>query len=160
MNLKNKVLFVLALISLLIVVLLMSQPQPIKKLPVKQLTSACLPQQQKCQFSIDKLNFSLEYSKDIFYLKPYQIKLYTDKKDSPDIKTATIDFQMKNMTMGVNRFLLKPVALTDGQQQWQAEAILPICVTGRVDWYAQVDIVMDGVDYRVITPMIVKRPPR
>ncbi len=160
MNLKNKILLVLALISLILVVLQISQPQPTKKLPVKQLISECLPQQQKCQFSIEQLNFSLEYSKDIYYLKPYQVRLYTEEKDGHLIKQATIDFQMKNMPMGINRFVLKKAGLKEGKQQWQSQIILPVCVTGRVDWYAQVDIVMDGVDYRVITPVIVQRPPR
>lgn len=51
-----------------------------------------------------------------------------------DPRSVLLDFRMSDMDMGLNRYRLRQHQ--DGH--WSAQAILPVCATGRTDWVASV----------------------
>lgn len=63
---------------------------------------------------------------------------------SKDIVAVNIGFSMPGMTMGLNRYALVNVA----GDKWRGEVTLPICVSGRTDWVAGIEILMP--DRRVV----------
>lgn len=47
-----------------------------------------------------------------------------------------VEFQMRDMDMGLNRYRLEPAAAG----AWRGRAMLPVCTSGRSDWLATLDI--------------------
>ncbi len=60
---------------------------------------------------------------------------------SKDVKAVSVGFSMPGMAMGLNRYALVSAA----EDEWRGEVTLPICVSGRTDWVAEVEILVpDG----------------
>lgn len=56
--------------------------------------------------------------------------------DATRLTAAIVNFTMRGMSMGLNRYALKSMSA----DEWQGEVTLPICVSGRTDWIAEFDI--------------------
>jgi len=116
----------------------------------------CQVQDNPCVVNIDDLKINVSFEKNIYYLKPFNMSIST--LNASDLTSIYVDFKMKNMDMGVNRFQLKRDIQKFGY--WQGIALLPICVTGRADWYSELEVTTKKGRYQIILPIFVRQPPR
>ena len=128
----------------------------IVKIPIEN----CEPQIKVCNVELDDFKISVSFDKDIFYLKPFKVSVFKKTDSRYDIESVYIDFKMKNMEMGVNRFLLSNIDSKDKTQSWLGKALLPICVTGSIDWFSELEIVTETKKYIITFPIIVKQATR
>jgi len=119
--------------------------------------SDCNPQKSICKMKFDELNMEVSFDKNIFYLKPFDIFIKTDIKEQLDIDFIQIDFKMKGMNMGLNRFKLSKAGSDDNKQAWKGTALLPVCVTRRADWYSELEVVTKESKYVFTFPIFVKQ---
>ena len=130
-----------------------SKERTIIKIPVEN----CNTQKQTCIVDLYELKIGISLDKNIFYLKKFDVSIWTEVKKNYDIDSVYIDFKMNNMNMGVNRFMLLKVNSENNKQQWQGAALLPICVTGRADWFSELEVVTKQTKYILTFPLNVKR---
>ena len=119
--------------------------------------STCIPQQHVCKAGSDKFTAEIKFDNNISYLKPFNITVKTQEKENQYIKSIHINFKMKSMDMGVNRFNLSNKERVGKNTSWEGNALLPVCVTGRVDWFSEVEIVTGNQKYIFSFPMDVKK---
>jgi len=117
----------------------------------------CQVQKQSCKSELDELKLKISFDKDIYYLKPFNFSVRTKKTGNNDIDSIKINFKMKNMDMGINQFSLKKLNTENKEQLWQGTALLPICVTGRADWFSELEIVTKNSKHIVSFPITVKQ---
>lgn len=115
----------------------------------------CEPQKQVCNVELGGLNVRVLFDENVFYLKPFNVTVWTEGNN--DVESVYIDFKMKNMDMGVNRFLLTDAGTKNIKQSWQGKALLPICVTGRADWDVIVEVVTYKFHYKLTLPFFVSK---
>jgi len=120
------------------------------------LVENCRVQDKPCIVNIGDLNLRISFAKNIYYLKPFNIAI--SAVDDSNINSMQVDFKMKNMDMGVNQFQLKRDIKKPGY--WHGKALLPICVTGRADWYSELDVTTKKGRYQIILPILVKQASR
>lgn len=160
-------LMILVLILIFVYIFFISTNMPDKNnLDEKSITTVTLEncdiQKAACLFKFKNLTLEISMDKDIYYLKPFNLsvkRLFTNtsSKDTSKIESIVVDFKMKNMNMGVNRFQLKKMTLKNDAYAWEGKALLPICVTGRADWVSELDILTSDSHYRLIFPILVKQ---
>lgn len=155
---KN-VIFILLIIATLILVLSLylnskseTQEQKVIKVPIENCTS-----QHVCLVNSDVFNIKILFDENIYYLKPFAVSILIKSKISPEIESIQIDFKMKGMNMGVNRFMLSKVKSENNDLKWIGKALLPVCVTGRADWFAELEIVTKLNKYTLSVPVLVKQ---
>ena len=124
---------------------------------VKIAVEECNAQKQVCITETDEFKLGVLFDRNIFYLNPFNVKVWTENKNDINIESVQIDFKMKNMNMGVNRFLLKKTNFRNEKQKWQGKALLPICVTGRADWVSELEVVTQKSKYVFSFPIFVKQ---
>ena len=59
-------------------------------------------------------------------------------------------FEMVGMDMGLNRFTLSSVVDEKGDLFYEGEGILPVCVSGRVDWLANTHVMTTDKIYEAV----------
>ena len=64
---------------------------------------------------------------------------------------------MKNMNMGVNRFKLIKPSSKNIKKLWTGKALLPVCITGRADWFAELELISKKKKYMISFPISVKQ---
>ena len=163
MTFKNKMISALIISLILLVIVFQSSNlrNNIKELTIiKMPIENCMPQERICNIKINDIEVSVSFEKEIFYLKPFKVSLFSENKNSNGIDAVYIDFKMRNMDMGVNRFLLSGTDSKNNKQNWQGKALLPICVTGRADWYSELEIIIDKKKYIVSFPLTVMQAAR
>lgn len=117
----------------------------------------CHPQIKPCKIKFKKISFEISLDDNIYYLKPFNVSVLTESKNSDDIKLIQIDFKMKDMDMGVNRFLLTKSDLYSRKQSWVGKALLPVCIAGRrADWFSELEVVTQDAKYILTIPVLVK----
>ncbi len=116
----------------------------------------CQVQKQPCKVELDDIKLNILFDKDVLYLKPFNFSVRAKIKEN-NIHSMKINFKMKNMDMGINRFALKNVKEEDDEQLWVGTALLPICVTGRADWFSELEIVTKDIKYVLSFPITVKQ---
>ncbi len=77
-------------------------------------------------------------------MTPAAIELHS----SVPLSSATVDFEMAGMDMGLNRYRLE----AGDRETYRAKVMLPVCVSGRRDWIARVQVVTEGRVYRAEFP--------
>ncbi len=100
----------------------------------------CDPGKTVCVAADQNYAITLYFPQQVHYLKPFKMEVTTKGLDLPDIESVNIDYTMVGMDMGLNRFSLAPITDVKGAQRYAGEGILPVCVSGRVDWVANVQI--------------------
>jgi len=161
---KNKILVALflSLIILITATQYLTGIKADKKLTVIKMSfEECKPQERVCNVELDGLKLKVSFDKDVFYLKPFNISILLDYKSNNKInkkvESVYIDFKMKTMRMGVNRFLLIATDINKNKQSWQGKALLPVCVTGRAGWFSELEVIMDKKKYILTFPLLVKK---
>lgn len=154
MNILNNKFFIVFFILIVIAIIVFNNfISTDKPHTTKIITSQCEAQNKTCIVTIDDLKVNLLFEKNIYYLKPFSLSLWAESNNNLKIISVDVDFKMKNMNMGVNRFKLKRNKLS----RWQGKALLPICVTGRADWFSEIDILTSKARYRFILPIVVQQ---
>ena len=147
-----------SLIILVIVVQNLKWKSEGKELTViKKTVDNCEPQKQVCNVELGGLNVRILFDENVFYLKPFNVTVWTE--GNTDVESVYVDFKMKNMNMGVNRFLLTGIDRKNKKQNWKGKALLPICVARRADWISELEIVINAKKYILAFPVIVKKAP-
>jgi len=116
----------------------LNSQQSASNLPVKIMTAEpCDLTHQACQAKFDEHILSLVFIDKPSALKPFRVRL---ESDSQQIDNVVLDFKMRGMNMGINRYRLKN---QDGF--WQNKLVLPVCTSGRNDWLLTVELEQKGV---------------
>lgn len=97
---------------------------------------------EACELRTEAFNLALQLPAAIKPLAPFVAELQLET--TLPVESVLVDFIMPGMDMGRNQYRFSRI---DRQGVWRAEPTLPVCVTGRSDWRADVEIVADGVVY-------------
>jgi len=128
-------------------------PAETVSLPVTE--TACQKTRAACRATHPDLgDITLRFPEGAYYMQRFEAELRLAK--STDLEQVTLDLQMTGMDMGRNRFKLSPA----GDGIWRGELLLPICVTGRVDWQVRVQLDRDERRYEAVFPLNVTRAPQ
>lgn len=125
--------------------------------PIKISVVNCNVQQKICKIELEEFNIEISMDKNIYYLKKFNVNIWVESKEVTNIESIQIDFKMKNMNMGVNHFILNKIKSDNKKQNWQGSALLPVCVTGRADWFSELNIVTKQNKYIIEFPILVKK---
>lgn len=97
---------------------------------------------QPCRLAHERVELRIELANDIRTLQPFQLQLQITGIQEP-VESVVVEFFMEGMEMGINRYRLLP-----GERGWHGEITLPVCVTGRSDWRAVVEVNTEERRYR------------
>lgn len=111
----------------------------------------CDSAQRACVARGDDLELELRLGPPLRTLESFEIRLRRVRGTLDAHAQVELQFQMRAMDMGLNRYRL----LTDADGVWRGRAMLPVCSAGRSDWTAQLDISVDGRRWRAEFPFTV-----
>lgn len=98
---------------------------------------SCNPAVNDCISFINDHKLVVKFLQQPSALKPFTVAVFVDNI-KPD--TVYVEFAMRGMDMGLNRFPLEYTA----EHTWTSDVILPICSLGRKDWVSQLQVVYQG----------------
>lgn len=96
----------------------------------------CTGQSAACMLNVEGLQVKLILPDRMVPLEKFPVRIELQGQQADGIDNVTVDFAMRGMDMGLNRYRLAPV----DEAVWSGEAILPVCVTGRSDWEAVISL--------------------
>jgi hypothetical protein len=109
-----------------------------KELPSRQMRyAACDPVMDDCVAFIDSHKLVIRFLQPPSALKPFGVQLVADTINPQSI---VVEFSMRGMDMGMNRYSLQPL---DGGA-WATQVTLPVCSLGRHDWDSRFEVVYQG----------------
>jgi hypothetical protein len=91
----------------------------------------CAPLGHECIVRSDTRLIGIELPSEVQPLTRFPVKVRVEGLEPGSV---VVQFDMKSMDMGVNRFGLRQKGAV-----WEGEAILPVCTSGRTDWLATVE---------------------
>ena len=94
----------------------------------------CSPALQDCIAFIQGRKLVIRFLQPPSALKPFTVQLSIDELQADSVR---LEFFMKDMDMGVNRYSLEPV----DEHSWSTRVILPVCSLGRHDWVSRFEVV-------------------
>jgi hypothetical protein len=100
----------------------------------------CTPVEFPCEARNHQQVVTLHFPNNVKYLKPFQMQVTVQGFKPREVEKILVDFKMIGMDMGLNRYTLSPVTNEGRAVSYQGEAILPVCVSGRVDWVANIQL--------------------
>lgn len=119
-----------------------------------QVAADCDCARQACVARGAELDLELLLGPPVRPMEAFDIRLRSLRGVLGVDAQISVEFQMRAMDMGLNRYRLEPAA--DGL--WQGRAILPVCTTGRSDWVARIDIEQGGRRWTAELPFTVAQP--
>ncbi len=110
----------------------------------------CRPELAPCSVALGDRQIRFFLPKKAFYLQvfPVEISLAGFVGSQPD--AVSVRFEMPGMNMADNQVQL---SVNDGR--WRGRAMLPVCISGRSDWQAVVDVKVKEKTYRAIFSFVV-----
>ncbi len=84
-------------------------------------------------------------------LRPFPIHIQLTDHQQAD--AVTVSFSMQDMDMGANRYRL----IADASTGWNADITLPICMSGRSDWVADVELVVADRRLLIQVPFVLEK---
>lgn len=144
-----------ALISLVLLIaglaayhLVMSSKNQVKQIVGLETSSPeCNPVETVCEAKTKQHVVTLHFPEKVAYLQPFKMRVTVQGLPREDLEKVIVDFKMLGMDMGLNRYTLSPVVDKTGNVTYQGEAILPVCVSGRVDWVANIQLMTNDKIY-------------
>ncbi len=121
------------------------------------LDSNCNPGKAVCVATEQGYSITLHFPEQVHYLRPFKMQVTAKGLSTSDIEAVSIEYTMVGMDMGLNRFSLMPVTDARGQQRFEGEGILPVCVSGRVDWLANVQVITAEKVYEAMFKLVVTK---
>lgn len=119
-----------------------------------QVAPDCDSARQPCRARGEDLEFELRLGPPVRPMEAFDIRLRSLRGTFDADAQISVEFQMRAMDMGRNRYRLERAA----EGAWNGRAILPVCATGRNDWIARVEIVQRGRRWTADLPFTVVRP--
>ncbi|MCK5385899.1 MAG: hypothetical protein KAJ39_01855 [Gammaproteobacteria bacterium] len=154
----KKILFFIVSVFIVITVLYVIQTGENDDRPlIKISVGNCNVQQKKCKVELEEFNIEISMDKSIYYLKKFNVDVWVESKQATNIESIQVDFKMKNMNMGVNHFILNKIKSENKKQNWQGNALLPVCVTGRADWFSELTVITKQNKYILEFSILVKK---
>lgn len=89
----------------------------------------------------------------LFEMKPRALQPFPVAVRTEGMKAVTVNFSMRGMTMGLNRYALARTS----EGGWQGEVTLPICVSGRTDWVAEFDLQLPDRHVTFAVPFVLDK---
>lgn len=111
----------------------------------------CDSARQTCSARAADLEIELCLGPPVRPMEAFEIRVLNPRNALDDDAQITLEFQMRDMDMGLNRYRLEHAA--DGE--WRGRAILPMCVSGRSDWLAKLEIAQGGHRWTAELPFTV-----
>lgn len=112
---------------------ILDEQEEVRELAVND---TCDPIAEACRAMGDDAEFSFHLAGPVKPLKPFDVEV----KTGLNAQAVTLRFDMVGMDMGVNQYRLQVI----DKGVWQAQVMLPVCVTGRRDWFATVRVTVPG----------------
>jgi len=94
--------------------------------------------QEGCTAQSEPRALTLKMSGDVRPLRPFELRLIVPEAARAQVMSASVDFIMVGMDMGINRYSL----LKQENGDFVGKVILPVCSIGRSDWLAQLSVVV------------------
>jgi len=94
----------------------------------------CRPWAAPCEARTGGLGLRLRFEGPAVPLRRFRVRVEARGPARPE--AVDVRFEMPGMAMGQTPLVLAP----DGAGGWSAEAVLPVCATGRTDWVAVVRV--------------------
>ncbi|MCG5515065.1 MULTISPECIES: hypothetical protein [unclassified Ectothiorhodospira] len=117
-----------------------------------EMPEGCELNRAGCTVGLDGMRLTLRGPDTIPPLEDFDLILEAQGPVEP----LEVSYIMPGMDMGVNRF-----AFGAGDEGiWHAPSALPVCMSGRLDWLAQVRFAYEGREYEVRVPVLLSRPAR
>lgn len=110
----------------------------------------CSPVASVCEATNKEHGVTLHFPEKVTYLEPFKMRVTVKGLPQEDLDKVIVDFKMLGMDMGLNRYKLSPVANENGNISYQGKAILPVCVSGRVDWVATTQVISTDRIYEAV----------
>lgn len=110
----------------------------------------CNPVIIPCKASDAQHAVILHFPEKVAYLEPFKMRVTIQGFGQEMIEKVNVDFKMVGMDMGLNRFTLSPLVDKKGNVTYEGEGILPLCVSGRVDWLASTHVMTTDKIYEAI----------
>lgn len=104
---------------------------PTEQADVLRAPAKCDPQREPCVARGAGGTVTLRFPDGARLMQPFAVEV---EVGGAQVSSVSIDFAMRGMDMGVNEFRLEAAA----HGLWRANALLPVCSTGRADWIATV----------------------
>jgi hypothetical protein len=114
--------------------------RPVQETVVLRIETDCDSAQRACRARGDGLELELRLGPPVRPMEAFNIQLRKLRGVLVPDTHVEIQFQMRAMDMGINRYRL----LADADGVWRGRAMLPVCTTGRSDWLARVEIMQNG----------------
>ena len=87
-------------------------------------------------------------------LKPLVVDAAIHLANAARPVSVEIDFSMAGMDMGRNRYRLEAA----DKGHWTGTVVLPICASGRVDWFATLSVRTDEKHWQASFPFAIGSP--
>ncbi len=107
----------------------------------------CDAAQTACTAEGEGLRLHLQLGPGVRALKPFRSLLAIEGVAPEKVLDVEIEFVMRDMDMGVNRY-----RLLWEEGRWVAEAVLPVCLAGRSDWVAELRLLTEDGAMRADFP--------
>ena len=121
-------------------------------------TTGCDPVSQRCEASNKSIQLQLHFPTQPVYLAPFPVEVSVAGSHTV-MDAVVIDFKMTGMDMGINKAVLsksKPSGHPE-QQLWKGNMTLPVCITGRADWLALLQVSAGETVYQASFPVKVEK---
>ena len=130
---------------------LMTSKNQAKQIVVLQpLKADCDPLEAVCKARLKQHEVTLHFPEKVVYLQPFKMRVAVEGLPDNKPDKVIVDFKMVGMDMGLNRYTLAPFVDESGNVFYQGEAILPVCVSGRVDWVANIQAETNDKIYEAV----------
>jgi hypothetical protein len=134
-----------------------STPRVTTKVSLPSTVKNCNPVLDLCTASDHSHSVVFRLDPSTRYLKPFEIEVTIKGFNVTAVKTVSVDFNMVDMDMGINRFSLNQVIQQETGIVYRGRGILPVCVTGRRDWQAVVEVDAGDTAYQAVFNFIISK---
>ena len=110
--------------------------RPAQQAEALHIEAECDSAQRACRARGEDIELELRLGPPVLPMQDFEIQLRSMRGALAADAQVEVQFQMRAMDMGHNRYRL--VADADGV--WRGRAMLPVCSSGRSDWFAQLEI--------------------
>jgi O-antigen ligase len=107
--------------------------------------------QQGCRAGEGSFAVELRFAAPPRAMKAFPIALRVAAGEA--VETVMISFAMRGMDMGLNRYRM----VRGASNTWTADVTLPICVSGRSDWIAGVELVTARRRFQWDVPFVLEK---
>ncbi len=108
----------------------------------------CDPGRDICLATAEDFELRFGLGPDLRPLRVFPIRVELAGRQVDGI---LVDFLMRDMDMGINRFRLKAL----GPGRWAGEGVIPVCWVGRRDWIARLTIETAAGHYQADFPVAI-----